>query len=211
MAGWIWPMTCSLPTAGLMCKGFTMYSNPTFGEVKVQKGSWKITDKLPINLKPKHFQPPKGTAKGKLMETSWDVVVLRGALGSSAFQLSSSLPTLWGSHSIIPSSQLPPDNGEHAKTKEFHAAAAAKSRQSCPTLCDPIDSSPAGSSVHGILQARTLEWVAISSSNAWKWKVKVKSLSRVRIPWVWANCLSSFAVKTVSGQNWRYVEYLGGG
>ena len=71
-----------------------MYSNPTFGEVKVQKGSWKITDKLPINLKPKHFQPPKGTAKGKLMETSWDVVVLRGALGSSAFQLSSSLPTL---------------------------------------------------------------------------------------------------------------------
>ena len=145
------------------------------------------------------------------METSWDVVVLRGALGSSAFQLSSSLPTLWGSHSIIPSSQLPPDNGEHAKTKEFHAAAAAKSRQSCPTLCDPIDSSPAGSSVHGILQARTLEWVAISSSNAWKWKVKVKSLSRVRIPWVWANCLSSFAVKRVSGQNWCYVEYLGGG
>ena len=61
----------------------------------------------------------------------------------------------------------------------LHAAAAAKSLQSCPTLCDPIDGSPPGSSVHGILQARTLEWVAISSSNAWKWKVKVKSLSRV--------------------------------
>ena len=56
------------------------------------------------------------------------------------------------------------------------AAAAAKLLQSCPTLCDPIDGSPPGSSVHGILQARTLEWVAISSSNAWKWKVKVKSL-----------------------------------
>ena len=58
------------------------------------------------------------------------------------------------------------------------AAAAAKSLQSCPTLCDPIDGSPPGSPIPGILQARTLEWVAISSSNAWKWKVKVKSLSR---------------------------------
>ena len=66
------------------------------------------------------------------------------------------------------------------------AAAAAKSLQSCPTLCDPIDGSPPGSPVPGILQARTLEWVAISSSNAWKWKVKVKWLSRVRLlatPW----------------------------
>ena len=62
----------------------------------------------------------------------------------------------------------------------------AKSLQSCPTLCDPIDGSLPGSSVPGILQARTLEWVAISFSNAWKWKVKVKSLSHVRllaIPW----------------------------
>ena len=53
------------------------------------------------------------------------------------------------------------------------AAAAAKSLQSCPTLCDPTDGSPPGSSIPGILQARTLEWVAISFSNAWKWKVKV--------------------------------------
>ena len=57
------------------------------------------------------------------------------------------------------------------------AAAAAKSLQSCPTLCNPIDGSPPGSPVPGILQARTLEWVAISFSNAWKWKVKVKSFS----------------------------------
>ena len=57
------------------------------------------------------------------------------------------------------------------------AAAAAKSLQSCTTLGDPIDSSPPGSPVPGILQARTLEWVAISFSNAWKWKVKVKLLS----------------------------------
>ena len=66
------------------------------------------------------------------------------------------------------------------------AAAAAKSHQTCPTLCDPIDGSPAGSSVPGILQARILEWVFISFFNAWKWKVKVKSLSHVRLlatPW----------------------------
>ena len=63
------------------------------------------------------------------------------------------------------------------------AAAAAKSLQSCLTLCDPIDGSPPGSPIPGILQARILEWGAISFSNAWKWKVKVKSLSRV---WVFA-------------------------
>ena len=61
----------------------------------------------------------------------------------------------------------------------MYSAAAAKSLQSYPTLCDPIDSSPPGFPVPGILQARTLEWVAISFSNEWKWKVKVKSLSRV--------------------------------
>ena len=61
-----------------------------------------------------------------------------------------------------------------------HAAAGAKSLQLCPTLCDPIAGSPPGSPVPGILQARTLEWVAVSFSNAWKWKVKVKSPSRVQ-------------------------------
>ena len=66
---------------------------------------------------------------------------------------------------------------------KYLAAATAKSLQSCPILCDPIDGSPLGSSVPGILQARILEWVAISSSNAWKWKVKMKSLSR---PWLLA-------------------------
>ena len=65
-------------------------------------------------------------------------------------------------------------------------AAAAKLLQLCPTLCDPIDGSPPGSPVPGVLQKRTLEWVAISFSNAWKWKVKVKSLScaqLLRTPW----------------------------
>ena len=61
------------------------------------------------------------------------------------------------------------------------ATAAAKLLQSCSTLCDPLDSSPPGFPVPGILQARTLQWVAISFSNAWKWKVKGKLLSRVRL------------------------------
>ena len=61
------------------------------------------------------------------------------------------------------------------------AAAAAKLLQSCPTLCDPIEGSPPGSPIPGILQAITLDWVAISFSNAWKWKVKVKSLSCVQL------------------------------
>ena len=71
-----------------------------------------------------------------------------------------------------------------------NAAAVAKLLQSCPTLCDPIDGSPPGSTISGIVQARTLEWVAISFSNAWKWKVKVKSLSRVLLlatPWTAAH------------------------
>ena len=89
------------------------------------------------------------------------------------------------------------------------AAAAAKSLQSCPTLCDPRDGSPPGSSVPGILQARTLEWVAISFSNAWKWKVKVRSLSCARLlatPWIAArqaslsitNSWSSLRLKSIA-------------
>ena len=72
----------------------------------------------------------------------------------------------------------------------YAAIATAKSLQSCPTLCDPIDVSPPGSPIPGILQARTLEWVAISFSNAWKWKVKVKSFSCVQLlvtPWTAAH------------------------
>ena len=80
-------------------------------------------------------------------------------------------------------------NSEDSNTSAA-AAAGAKSLQSCPTLCDPIDSSPSGSPVPGILQASTLEWVAISFSNAWKWKVKLKSFSHVQLlaaPWTAAH------------------------
>ena len=72
------------------------------------------------------------------------------------------------------------------KVKSVAAAATAKSLQSCPNLCNPIDSCPSSSTIPGILQARTLEWVAISFSTAWKWKAKVKSLNRIRLlatPW----------------------------
>ena len=75
---------------------------------------------------------------------------------------------------------------KYSHERSFAAAAGAKSLQSCPTLCDPIDGSPPGSPIPGILQVRTLEWVAISLSNAWKWKVKGKSLSPVWLlatPW----------------------------
>ena len=107
------------------------------------------------------------------------------------------------------------------------AAAAAKSLQSCPTLCDPIDCSPPGSPVPGILQARTLECVAISFSDAWKWKVKLKSLSRVQLlatPWTaayqappsmgfsrqkyWSGVpLPSLWITTNCGKFWKRWEY----
>jgi len=110
------------------------------------------------------------------------------------------------------------------------AAAAAKSLQSCLTLCDPIDGSPPGSPVPGILQARTLEWVAISFSNAWKWKVKGKSRSRVRLlayhglqptrllhPWdfpgkstgVGGHCLLRITLlQMIKAGSWTWAAYL---
>ena len=107
------------------------------------------------------------------------------------------------SHSVqfsrsVTSNSLPPHELQHTRppcpsripraypNSLVIAAAAAKSLQSCPTLWDPIDGSPPGSPVPGILQARVLEWVAISFSNSWKWKVKVKLLSRFQLlatPW----------------------------
>ena len=90
---------------------------------------------------------------------------------------------------------------------------AAKSLQSCPTLCDPIDGSPPASPIPGILQARTLEWAANSFSNAWKWKVKVKSLSRVRysvIPWTAAFQASlSMGFSSQEYHQTLFFSYLG--
>ena len=78
----------------------------------------------------------------------------------------------------------------YPKLHKEKTTAAAEPLQSCPTLCNPIDGSPPGSPVPGILQARTLEWVAISFSNAWKWEVKVKLLSHIWLlatPWTAAH------------------------
>ena len=107
----------------------------------------------------------------------------------------------------------------HRQYLFFHGT--AKSLQLCPTLCDPIDGSPQGSPVPGILQARTLEWVAISFSNAWKWKVKVKSLSRIRLlatPWTAAyqaspsigfskqKCWSGVPLPSPSSMKWNCLD-----
>ena len=96
------------------------------------------------------------------------------------------LPSILSPH---PSPNCPTPAGMPSSRLKL-CPASAKSLQSCLTLCDPRDGSPSGSPVPGILQARTLEWAAISFSNAWQWKVKVKSLSRVRllaIPWTAAH------------------------
>ena len=93
-------------------------------------------------------------------------------------------------HGVFPTqsclTRTPASAGRFFTTEPSAAAAAVKSLQSYLTLCDPKDGSPSGSPVPGVLQARTLQWVAISFSDSWKWKVKVKSLSRVRpsaTPW----------------------------
>ena len=115
----------------------------------------------------------------RIMRTLWSKLFRRRKSGSSNrfLFLRGSKITLDGNCSHKKQKMLAPWKESYDKP----AAAAAKSLQSCPTLCDPIDGSPLGSYVPGILQARVLEWVAISFSNAWKWKVKVKSLSRVRL------------------------------
>ena len=98
----------------------------------------------------------------------------------------SSLSTTVGLHVILPTQTVSSRSGKWFNFALHSGAATAKSLRSCLTLCDAIDGSPSGSSLPGILQARTLEWVAISFSNAWKWKVKVKSLSCIQLlatPW----------------------------
>ena len=89
---------------------------------------------------------------------------------------------------LFPPTPCPP-SFQYVWDPSYSTAAAARSLQPCPTLCNPVNSSLPGSSILGILQTITLEWVAISFSNAWKWKVKVKSLSHVwtlATPWTGA-------------------------
>ena len=116
-----------------------------------------------------------------------DFLAVQGTLKSLLQHHSSKASILWCSAFFMV--QLTHPYVTTGKTIDL-TAAAAKFLQLCPTLCDPIDGSPTGSPVPGILQARTLEWVAISFSNVWKWKVKVKLLSCVRLfmtPWTVAH------------------------
>ena len=100
--------------------------------------------------------------------------------GMEGGEISQSRALTWKCY-IRDTVRLPPGGAVVKNPPANAAAATAKSLQSCPTLCDPIDGSPPGCPVPGILQARTLEWAAISLSNAWKWKVKVKSLRSIRL------------------------------
>ena len=123
-----------------------------------------------VLIRPQLFQFPCGLCVG----SSWQSEIKNAACGCERGRVKESKqgqnPDAIGS------------SGFCSKTLSKLIHAAAKSLQSCPTLCNPIDGSPPGSPIPGILQARTLEWVAISFSNAWRWKVKVKSLSRVLLP-----------------------------
>ena len=128
------------------------------------------TDSLPLSHKDESHRSQKSLPSGR---SSWTI------------------GTGWSPSLLLQCLCPPTPPPEHqAPTGLMAAAAAAKSLQSCPTLCDPRDGSPPGSPIPGILQARILEWVAISFSNAWKWKVKVKSHSCVRLlatPWTAAH------------------------
>ena len=127
--------------------------------VRFLSALWKCVCAMPYSCNPMYCSPPGSSVHG----ISQVKILERAAI---SFRRRSSWP--------------------RDQTCIFCIAAAAKLLQSCPTLCNPIDGSPPGSPVPGILQARTLEWVAISFSNASKWKVKVKSLSHVWLlatPW----------------------------
>ena len=137
---------------------------------------------MPDSLRPMDCSPPGSSVHGILWARILDWVSMPSSRGSSQ-------PRDW-THifyvSCIGRWVLCHKHCLGSPVNTHCPHAASKSLQSCPTLCDPIDSSPPGSPIPGILKTRTLEWVAISFSNAWKWKVKVKSFSRIQlleIPW----------------------------
>ena len=126
----------------------------------------------------------KDVSEGKRGETEGDPT-LPLELGGSLKHHYWGFQGTWALQTLPPTLSVVPERAPHT-----YSAATAKSLQSCLTLCDPIDGSPWGSPIPGILQASTLEWVDISFSSTWKWKVKVKSLSRVRLcatPWTVAH------------------------
>ena len=122
------------------------------------------------------------------MSREWKDVTYHMSLGNCELKNNKMLE--WSQSQALTTSKPAEDKEQQKLSFIAAAAAAAKLLQLCLTLCDPIDGSPPGPSIPGIFQTRTLEWVAISFSNAWKWKVKVKSLSRVQLllsPWTAAH------------------------
>ena len=117
---------------------------------------------------PMDYSPPGSSARGTVQARILECIAISSSRESSQPRHQTQISQIVGRFFIV------------WATREAPYIYFAESHELCPTLCDPIDGSPPGSSVPGILQSRTLEWVAISFSNAWKWKVKVKSLSRVR-------------------------------
>ena len=165
-------------------------------------GSWNLNVRRPLQLelysvkeRPNEMGPGHGNISCTIKRST------RGRKSKKMKNLPRDLPCWWEQKTEEKTNKKRHKCQENEKlsfkrttkpgvTSGIVAAAAAKLLQSRLTLCDPIDGSPPGSPIPGILQARTLEWVAISFSNAWKWKVKVKLLNCVRLlatPWTAAN------------------------
>ena len=145
-----------------------------------------VSDSLRLH-EPQHTRPPRPSPTPRAYPNSCPLSQWCHPTISSSVVPSSSCPQSSPALGSFQMSQLFASGGQSiGVSAETAAATAAKSIQLCPTLCNPVDGSPPGSPIPGILQARTLEVVAISFSNAWKWKVKVKLFSRVRLfttPW----------------------------
>jgi len=139
-----------------------------------------VTQSCPTLCDPMDYSPPGSSVHGIIQARILEWV-------ATSFSRGSSPPGIKPGSPAVQADSLPTASPGKPSKK---IAATAKSLQSCPTLCDPIDGSPPGSPVPGILQARILEWVAIPFSNAWKWKVKVKLLScawLLATPWTAAH------------------------
>ena len=143
----------------------------------------KLLQLCPTLCDPIDGSPPGSPVPGILQEEHWSGLPFPSPMHESEkWKWSRSVVSdSYRSHGLQPTRLLSPwdfpgkSTGVGCHCLLLPSAAAAKSLQLCPTLCDPIDSSPSGSPVPGILQARTLEWVTIAFSNAWKWKVKSES------------------------------------
>ena len=134
--------------------------------IKTQSES-EVAQSYPTLYDPIDCSLPGSSVHGIFQAIVLEWIAISFSRGSSQLRAQTRVSLIVDRHFTIWATREVPDSV---------VAAAAKSLQSCLTLCDPIDGSPPGSAIPGILQARTLEWVAISFSNAWKWKVKVKLL-----------------------------------